>query len=45
MAQANLDGGGNTPKDRHASTPLPTLTDGQRFTPKQESRKVQKLEQ
>jgi len=45
MAQANLNGGGNTPEDRHASTPLPTLTDGQQFTPKQESRKVQKLEQ
>jgi len=45
MAQANLNGGGNTTKDRHASTPLPTLADGRQFTPKQESRKVQKLEQ
>jgi protein TonB len=45
LAQANLDGGGNTREDRHASTPLPTLTDGKQFTPEQASRKVKQLEQ
>lgn len=45
LAQANLDGGGNTTEDVHASTPLPTLTDGQQFTPEQSARRVQKLEQ
>lgn len=45
LAQANLDGGGNTPEDKHASTPLPTLTDGQQFTPEQSAQRVQQLEQ
>ena len=44
LAQANLDGGGNTRKDLHASTPLPTLANGKRFTPEQASRKVKQLE-
>ena len=29
LAQANLDGGGNTDADRHASTPLPAMPDSQ----------------
>src|SRR5574340_1180772 len=32
LAQANLDGGGNTPEDRQAKTPLPTIRDDQQFT-------------
>ena len=45
LAQANLDGGGNTAEDRHASTPMPTLDEGQQFTPEQAAQKVQQLEQ
>lgn len=45
LAQANLDGGGNTPEDKYASTPLPTLADGQQFTPEQSAQRVQQLEQ
>lgn len=45
LAQANLNGGGNTTKDLRASTPLPTLTNGRQFTPEQASRKVKQLEQ
>jgi protein TonB len=45
LAQNNLDGGGNTPEDRHAKTPLPTLNDGEQFSPEQSMRRVQQLEQ
>jgi len=45
LAQANLDGGGNTPDDRRAKTPLPTIRDDQRFTPEQRSRRVTELEE
>lgn len=45
LAQANLDGGGNTREDKYASTPLPTLTDGQKFSPQQSAKRVQQLEQ
>jgi protein TonB len=45
MAQHNLDGGGNTTDDRHAKTPLPTLSDGEQFSPEQSTHRVQQLEQ
>jgi periplasmic protein TonB len=45
LAQANLNGGGNTAENRHASTPLPVLNDGEQFTPEQASRHVHQLEQ
>ena len=45
LAQSNLDGGGNTPKDRRAKSPLPTLADDRQFTPEQAARRVQQLEQ
>ena len=45
LAQHNLDGGGNTPEDRRAKTPLPALKDGKQFTPEQSARHVQQLEQ
>jgi len=45
MAQNNLDGGGNTPEDRRAKSPLPTLIDDKQFTPEQSAQRVQQLEQ
>jgi protein TonB len=45
LAQHNLEGGGNTPEDRRAKTPLPTLNDGKQFTPEQAARRQQQLEQ
>ena len=45
LAQSNLDGGGNTPEDRRAKSPLPTLADDRQFTPEQAARRVQQLEQ
>ena len=45
LAQSNLDGGGNTPEERRAKSPLPTLTNDKQFTPEQTARRVQKLEQ
>jgi protein TonB len=45
LAQNNLDGGGNTPQDRHAKSPLPTLSDDKQFTPEQSAQRVQQLEQ
>ncbi len=45
LAQSNLDGGGNTPQDRRAKSPLPTLADDRQFTPEQAARRVQQLEQ
>ncbi len=44
LAQANLDGGGNTPEDRQAKTPLPTLQDDTRFTPEQTAKHLATLE-
>ncbi|HEY0666061.1 MAG TPA: energy transducer TonB [Gallionella sp.] len=44
LAQANLDGGGNTPDDRQAKTPLPTLRDDQRFVLEKHSKTVTQLE-
>ena len=45
MAQHDLDGGGNTADDRHAKTPLPTLSDDTQFSPEQAAHRVQQLEQ
>ncbi|MEO6422530.1 MAG: energy transducer TonB, partial [Candidatus Nitrotoga sp.] len=45
LAQHNLDGGGNTPEDRRAQSPLPTLNDDKQFTPEQSVQRVQQLEQ
>lgn len=45
LAQHNLDGGGNTPEDRRAKSPLPTLSDDKQFTPEQSVQRVQQLEQ
>lgn len=45
LAQADLDGGGNTPEDRQARTPLPTIGDGQQFTPEQVAKRVAELEE
>ena len=45
LAQANLDGGGNTAEDRQAKTPLPTLQDDPRFTPEQQTKSVALLEE
>ncbi|MDZ4202487.1 MAG: energy transducer TonB [Gallionella sp.] len=45
LAQANLDGGGNTTEDRKASTPLPTISDDQQFSPEQVAKRVADLEQ
>ncbi len=45
LAQNNLDGGGNTPQDRRAKSPLPTLSDDERFIPEQSTRQIQQLEQ
>jgi len=45
LAQANLDGGGNTAEDRQAKTSLPTISDDQQFTPEQVAKRVAELEQ
>lgn len=45
LAQANLDGGGNTPEDRQAKTPLPAIRDDQQFTPEQAAKRVAQLEE
>jgi protein TonB len=45
LAQANLDGGGNTADDRQAKTPLPTIHDDQQFTPERRSKRVTELEE
>ena len=45
LAQHNLDGGGNTPEERRAKSPLPNLNDDKQFTPEQNARRVQQLEQ
>lgn len=45
LAQANLDGGGNTPEDLQAKTPLPTLQDDPRFTPEQKAKSIAALEE
>ena len=45
LAQANLDGGGNTAEDRRAKTPLPAIRDDKQFTPEQAARRVAQLEE
>jgi len=45
LAQANLDGGGNTPEDRRAKTPLPAIRDDKQFTPEQAAKRVAQLEE
>ena len=45
LAQNNLNGGGNTPEDRVAKTPLPTLKDDPQFTQEQSAQRIQQLEQ
>lgn len=45
LAQHNLDGGGNTPDNKRASSPLPTISDDKQFTPEQSRQRMQKLEQ
>jgi protein TonB len=45
LAQANLDGGGNTDENRRAKTPLPVLKDAERGADvKRAARRVQELE-
>ena len=45
LAQANLDGGGNTREDRQAKTMLPNVRDDSRITPEQTAKQVSLLEQ
>ncbi|MEO8331262.1 MAG: TonB family protein [Gallionella sp.] len=45
LAQANLDGGGNTADDRRAKTPLPTIRDDRQFIPEQRSKRLAELEE
>lgn len=45
LAQANLDGGGNTEQDRQAKTMLPNIADDQQITPEQATRQVARLEE
>lgn len=45
LAQANLDGGGNTADDRRAKTPLPTIRDDRQFIPELRSKHVAELEE
>jgi len=40
LAQANLDGGGNTAEDRRAKSPLPTIREDQQFTPEQRAKRL-----
>lgn len=44
LAQADLDGGGNTEEDRQAKTPLPTIRDDKKFSPEKHSKRVAQLE-
>ncbi len=45
LAQADLDGGGNTELDRQAKTPLPTIRDDKKFSPEKHSKRVSRLEE
>ncbi|MDX8379419.1 MAG: TonB family protein [Gallionella sp.] len=44
LAQASLDGGGNTKKDRQAKSMLPTIGDDQHVNPEKMARRVARLE-
>lgn len=45
LAQANLDGGGNTAEDRRAKSPLPAIRDDRQFAPEQAAKRVAQLEE
>jgi len=45
LAQANLDGGGNTEKERQAKSMLPNIGDNEKITPEQITKKVAHLEE
>lgn len=45
LAQANLDGGGNTSDDRQAKTMLPNVSDDSQISPEQAAKQVAKLEE
>lgn len=45
LAQASLDGGGNTDEDRQAKSPLPTIRDDRQFIPEQRSKRISELEE
>ena len=45
LAQAHLDGGGNTAEDRRAKSPLPTIRDDRQFTLEQSAKRVAQLEE
>jgi periplasmic protein TonB len=45
LAQHHLDGGGNTPEDRRAKSPLPTMRDDLKFVPEQRAKSVAALEE
>ncbi len=45
LAQANLDGGGNTEEDRQAKSMLPNIGDDSQITPEQATRQVAHLEE
>lgn len=45
LAQANLDGGGNTEEDRQAKSMLPNIGDDNQITPEQAARQVAQLEE
>ncbi|MDD2720042.1 MAG: energy transducer TonB [Gallionella sp.] len=45
LAQANLDGGGNTQDDRQAKSMLPNIGDDRRITPEQAAKQVAQLEE
>lgn len=44
LAQADSDGGGNTAEDRRAKTPLPAISDDQKFTPEMRIKSLADLE-
>jgi protein TonB len=44
LAQHNLEGGGNTPEERRAKSPLPAIRDDLKFTPEQRTKRVAELE-
>lgn len=45
LAQANLDGGGNTAENRRAKSPLPAIRNDPKFVPEKRSKRVAELEE
>jgi protein TonB len=45
LAQADLDGGGNSEENRQAKTPLPAIRDDKKFVPEKHSKRVVQLEE